>query len=554
MLKNLFISNYALIDNLEIEFSKGLNIITGETGAGKSVLLGALSLILGQRADASVLSDKKAKCIIEGTFDILECDFESFFAENNLDFDNTVILRREIIPTGKSRAFINDTPVNLDKIKELGEKLVDIHSQHNTLTLQDSAFQLDFIDAYAQHKSLLSDYQKALIIYSNTKVELEKLISEEEKAKSDQDYFQFQFNELDAARLLENEQNELEAEKELLAHAGEINTTIANCVNSLLYNDQPLIANLKEIEVSLQKILPYYNSLDELLQRIKSVNIEIKDIASELESKAHGVIINPDRIQEIDERLDLIYHFQQKHRVNSISELLAIKTQYENKILSITSLETKIIEQKGILDLLHKKLQSFSDSLSANRKKVKPIIEKGIVNVLKKLAMPESQIEIKIESLDHFGNKGRDKVNFLFNANKGGEIKPISKVASGGELSRLMLAIKSLITQHTLLPTVIFDEIDTGVSGEIAAKVGEIMRAMSSNMQVVAITHLPQIAAKGLAHYMVYKETDSTSTYTRIRQLSASERTNEIARMLSGDKVTKEALENAKVLINFNNN
>lgn len=554
MLKNLFISNYALIDNLEIEFTNGLNIITGETGAGKSVLLGALALILGQRADASVLSDKKNKCIIEGCFDIKECDFELFFADNNLDFDNIVILRREIVPSGKSRAFINDTPVNLDILKELGEKLVDIHSQHNTLTLQDSAFQLDFIDAYAQHKNLLLDYQRTLGIYNQTKAELDKLIAEEEKAKSDQDYFQFQFNELDAARLSENEQIELETEKNILTHAGEINSTIVNVINTLSYNENPVIANLKEIEISLQKILQHYGSIEELLLRIKSINIEIKDIAAELESKGQGVMIDPNRLQELEDRLDTIYHLQQKHRVNSVAELIAVKTQYENKILNITSLETKITEQKSALENLHKKLVSYSSSLTANRKKVKPIIEKGIAEALKKLAMPESQVEIKMETLDHFGNKGNDKLNFLFNANKGGELKPISKVASGGELSRLMLAIKSLITQHALLPTVIFDEIDTGVSGEIAAKVGEIMRMMSSNMQVIAITHLPQIAAKGLTHFLVYKETDATSTFTRMRQLSASERTNEIARMLSGDKVTKEALDNAKVLINFNNN
>lgn len=549
MLKNLSVTNYALIDSLEIEFSKGLNIITGETGAGKSVLLGALSMILGQRSDTSVLSDKSKKCIIEGSFDISDYGYESFFAENELDFEPIIMVRREISPNGKSRAFINDTPVNLDLLKEFGEKIVDIHSQHNTLTLQDSNFQLDFVDAFIQHKPLIENYQKTLKIFSQTKTDLEILVNAEEKAKTDLDYFKFQFDELESAWLSENEQPELETERDILTHAGEISSYISQAVNALDNGDQPVISVLKEIENSLQKASKYFPAIEEIKQRLSSSLIELKDISAELENTASGMNTNPQRLEEIENRLDAIYHLQQKHRVQTVGELIALKNSFEEKIANVSTLDTKISEKRNVLNRLHSELSEYAGKLSLNRQKAKEKIEKGIKDVLKKLAMPDSKIEVRIDPLESFGVKGKDKINFLFNANKGGEVKPIAKVASGGELSRLMLAIKSLITQKNLLPTIIFDEIDSGVSGDIAAKVGEIMKSMTDNMQVVVITHLPQIAGIGESHFLVYKEISKTSTFTRIKKLTNEERIYEIARMLSGDKVSEEALGNARVLI-----
>jgi DNA repair protein RecN (Recombination protein N) len=549
MLKNLFITNYALIDSLEIDFSRGLNIITGETGAGKSVLLGALSLILGQRADSTVLSDKSKKCIIEGSFDISGYGYEPFFAEKELDFDDIVVLRREISPNGKSRAFINDTPVNLELLKDFGEKIVDIHSQHTTLTLQGSTFQLDFVDAFIQHKPLLENYQKTLRIFNHTKTELESLIIAEEKAKSDLDYFQFQYDELESAHLIEDEQTDLETERDILTHAGEISTVIAHAVDILDNGELTVISMLKETESSLQKVAKYLPAVGELTQRLSSTLIELKDIASELESTVQGIHVSPQRLEELEARIDILYHFQQKHRVQTVGELITLKKSFEEKIANVFSLENKINEKRSDFDKFQTELTAYADQLSVNRQKAKEKIEKGIKEVLKKLAMPDSTIEIKIESLESFGIKGKDKINFLFNANKGGELKPIAKVASGGELSRLMLAIKSLITQKNLLPTIIFDEIDSGVSGEIAAKVGEILKSMTANMQVIVITHLPQIAGIGDSHFLVFKENGKSSTFTRIKKLNSEERIYEVARMLSGDTVSDEALGNAKVLI-----
>lgn len=550
MLKNLFITNYALIDSLEIQFSKGLNIITGETGAGKSVLLGALSMLLGQRADTTVLLDKNKKCIVEGSFDISDYGYETFFEENELDFDAVAVLRREISPNGKSRAFINDTPVNLEILKIFGEKIVDIHSQHNTLTLQDSNFQLDFVDAFVQHKPLLESYQQTLKVYNQTKAELESLVQDEEKAKADLDYFQFQFDELEAARLNENEQVELEAERDILSHAGEISMAINHALEIIDNSEITVISRLKEIESSLSKVTKYFSAADDVQQRLSSSIIELKDIASEMDNMLQGIHVNPQRLEEIENRLDTLYHLQQKHHVQTVEELIGLKKSFEEKIANVFSLDNRINEKRDSLKKIQDKLETYARDLSDNRKKAKGKIEQGIIGVLKKLAMSDSTIEVRIESVESFGFKGKDKVNFLFNANKGGELKPIAKVASGGELSRLMLAIKSLITQKNLLPTIVFDEIDTGVSGDIASKVGEIMKSMTVNMQVIVITHLPQIAGIGESHFLVFKESGKSATFTRIRKLDPEERVYEIARMLSGDTISKEALGNAKVLIN----
>jgi DNA repair protein RecN (Recombination protein N) len=549
MLSHLSISNYALIDELDISFSEGFTIITGETGAGKSILLGALSLILGQRADTQVLLDKKKKCVVEGTFNIKGYGLQNFFADNELDYEDHTVIRREINQNGKSRAFINDTPVNLDLLNELGENLVDIHSQHKTLTLQSSKFQLAFVDAYVQHDELLNSFGKEFTNYNKLKTELSGLLEKEKQSKSDQDYFQFQYDELNAAGLKEGEQESLEKELEFLNHSEEIKTNLTKASSSLTSGDYNLTSGFKEVENILRKMAALHPGLDEIAKRIESCNIELKDIATEIESIEQKIIYSPERINEINERLDIIYHLQQKHRVNTIKELIEIKDNISDKLSSITTLDIQIEKHKKQISVTENNLTAISEKLTKNRKKAIPLIEKGVMDVLKKLAMPNAEFNVSHSLLTEYNSYGKDKISFLFNANKGGELKELSKVASGGELSRLMLSIKSLISVKKLLPTIIFDEIDQGVSGDIADKVGSILKNISATMQVITITHLPQIAGKGTHHCMVYKETGQHTTFTKIKTLSEKERVTEIAKMLSGNDLTKAALENARSLL-----
>lgn len=550
MLSHLSISNYALIDELEIDFREGLTIITGETGAGKSILLGALSLILGKRADTQALLDKSKKCVVEGTFNIKDYGLHDFFSQNELDYENHTVIRREINQNGKSRAFINDTPVNLELLKELGESLIDVHSQHKTLTLQESKFQLSYIDSYIQHDDLLSDYRKDFILFNHLKSGLSELLEKESQSKSDQDYFQFQFDELNNANISdEEEQEKLEKELEMLNHSEEIKTNLSKASSALLSGDHNLTSEIKEISNILSKIAIIYPDVEEISKRIESCNIELKDIANEIESAEQKIIFSTERMIEINERLDLIYHLQQKHRVNTIKELIDVKNDISNKLNSITTLDLQIEKLKKQISETEKKLFDSSSKITNNRKKAIPQIEKGVVEVLKNLAMANAEFKIAHSLFNEYSINGKDKVTFLFNANKGGELKELSKVASGGELSRLMLSIKSLISVEKLLPTIIFDEVDQGVSGDIADKVGNILLKMSSAMQVITITHLPQIAGKGSSHLLVYKESDEKNTYTRITALKEKERISEIAKMLSGNELTKAALENAKALL-----
>ncbi|HNW99172.1 MAG TPA: DNA repair protein RecN [Bacteroidales bacterium] len=553
MLSHLSINNYVLIEKLEISFSEGLSIITGETGAGKSILLGALSLVLGQRADMQVLYDKTKKCFIEAAFKIKGYDLNSFFERNELDYDDNTVLRREVGANGKTRAFINDTPVTLELIRELGNMLIDIHSQHKTLTLQDSHFQLSYVDGYAQHDNLLNDFYKEFIIRNQLKLKLYSLEETEKKSLSDKDYFQFQFDELDSAKLLNNEQTELESELAILNHAEEIQQYFSNASASLTEGEQNIYSGISEIFSLLNKASALYPAATELAKRMESCKIEIKDIADEIELLSLKINHDPSRQQEISERLDVIYRLQQKHRVNTVDELLVIMNDYSEKLLSITSLTSQIEKIKKEIEASENILKTVSEKISKNRKKSIVQIEKGVTSVLQKLGMPNAEFEIECFELPDYNAFGQDKVTFLFNANKGGEKKEVSKVASGGELSRLMLAIKSLISQKKLLPTIIFDEIDQGVSGEIADKVGSIMKNMSDTMQVITITHLPQIASKGDSHFLVYKESDKKSAFTKIKLLEKNERISEIAKMLSGDELTKAAVENAKVLLKTKN-
>ncbi|MBN2756314.1 MAG: DNA repair protein RecN [Bacteroidales bacterium] len=550
MLKSLSIKNYALIDKIEIDFFNGFSIITGETGAGKSILLGALSLILGQRADTGILKDKEKKCVIEGSFYIKGYQLESFFIENEIEYENESILRREISPNGKSRAFINDLPVNLNLLKDIGLQLVDIHSQHQSLNLNNSIFQLNVIDVFASNSKILTEYQSNFINYIKTKSELEKITELATKTKADFDFFNFQYNEIENAKLQEGEQESLEEEAKTLNNSEEIQSNLSNIFNLLSENEISVINALKDAQHSVEKISKFSDKIDELAKRINSVNIEIKDIAAEVELIAGDIVFDSERVEIINQRLDLIYALQQKHKVKSVFELTEIKNNLEINLLEINSYDEKIKKLTQELEELTNKLNANSKELSEKRKNAFAEIENYIFNQLIQLGMPNSKFKIEHNFTEDFTKNGRDKIKFLFSANKNTDIQDIAKVASGGEISRLMLSIKSLLSKSSGLPTIIFDEIDTGVSGEIADKMGSIMEQMSYGMQVVNITHLPQVAAKGNKHYLVYKNDDENNSSTGIKLLSKEERLQEIAKMLSGENITKEAIENAKVLLN----
>ncbi len=549
MLKHLTIENYALIEKLDISFSDGLSIITGETGAGKSIILGALSLILGQRADTTVLFDKNKKCVVEGNFNIKDYELQDFFADNELDYEDNALIRREINPQGKSRTFINDTPVNLNQLKELTEKLVDIHSQHKTFELNSNDFQLMIVDNFAEHSDKIKDYRKHYGEYQHILKKLEELSEKERSAKADYDYFQFLFDELDKALLVEGEQADAENELKTLNNAENIKSGLARAIFALSGSDSNLISGLSEVAAILNQLSKYSNDIEDLSKRIAAAGIELKDIAFETENLAEKIVYDPQRIEELEQRLDMIYRLQQKHRVSTVEELILIKEELSGKIGNITSIDTQINALKKEADDAYLKLLEKAGKISAKRSSVKEQIEKRITGLLKQLGMPDSVFVIEQEKNEVPGINGIDKVKFLFTANKGSEPAEISRIASGGELSRLMLSIKSVISQRRLLPTIVFDEIDTGVSGEVAVKVGNILQQMAANMQVITITHLPQIAGKAGAHYFVYKKIKENTTKTYIRQLSEDERITEIANMLSGNKESEAALSTARELL-----
>jgi DNA repair protein RecN (Recombination protein N) len=549
MIKHLSIQNYALIDKLDVDFSDGLTIITGETGAGKSILLGALGLIAGNRADTQSLQDKTKKCIVEASFNIKEYVLKDFFWANELDYETITNIRREITPEGKSRAFINDTPVTLTQLKGLAERLVDIHSQHQTLTINGSEFQLSVVDAYAKHADTLTEYGTHYKQFKTLEKALNELIAKETQAKKDLDYFQFQFNELDEANLKAGEQLELEQELESLNNAEDIKLNLSKAAVGLNGGEQNLLSSLNEIKAILASIAKFKPEINELSTRITSSYIELKDISNELESIEQDIVYDPKRIEVLTAQLDSIYRLQQKHQVKTIEELIAIKDELSNKLLEFSSLESEIEKTKKELDTIQKQLLTLSKKIAANRKKEIPKIEKEIASLLASLSMPNAQLKVEHIDTEVLGQNGTDKVNFLFSANKGSDFKDLNKVASGGELSRLMLSIKSLIAQLTALPTIIFDEIDTGVSGDVADKVGSIMNTMAKAMQVITITHLPQIASKGQSHLFVYKEDKNDKTYSNIKKLTNEERVQEIAKMLSTGTPTAAAISNAKELL-----
>jgi DNA repair protein RecN (Recombination protein N) len=549
MLTHLSIQNYALIRQLEIDFTPGFTVITGETGAGKSILLGALNLMLGKRAETQVLFDKTKKCIVEGMFTIAQYNLHEFFAANDLEYDNQAIVRREIGVNGKSRAFINDTPVNLDLLKDFAGQLIDIHSQHQTVTLNDANFQLSVIDNFAGISDLVKKYRVLYQHCIQLKDQLDLLVQQENKSKSEQDYFEFLFKELDSAKFTAGEQEQLEGDLKVINHAEEIKSHLNFSSQSIGGEELGILTKLNEVRSNLNQISGFSDALKELASRLEGSYIELSDILNEIDKIADSVVYQPEKANEIKERLDLIYHLQNKHRVNSIEDLLLLKEELNTKLNNIASIEDKI-KTLGA-ELLQKEQEVIKEAkkISDLRKKHFTLIEKEIEATLSELGMPHARFSIFQQLIEFPGKDGFDTVKFLFNANKGGELQEMSKVASGGELSRLMLAVKSLISQKNLLPTIIFDEIDIGVSGQVADKVGTILSKLSAAMQVIAITHLPQIAGKGNTHFFVYKETDSNTTKTEIKVLNPDERIIEIAKMLSGEDVTPASVESAKHLI-----
>jgi DNA repair protein RecN (Recombination protein N) len=549
MLKSLSVENYALIEKADVIWRDGFSVITGETGSGKSILLGALSLIQGNRADVKVLKNPERKCVVEAEFDISNYSLQSFFDENDLDFDNICIIRREISPNGKSRAFINDVPAPLSVLKSLTAYLIDIHSQHATLLLSQDEFQLQVLDALADTGSIRNEYTLLFRDFSTKKKNLSELLSKLESQNSNKDYLEFQLNQLREANFSENEQSELEDELAKLSHISELKEVLEKTQWHLTEKEDSICASLHEVSGKMQELSTVYEETNEWGKGLGNALIELKEIAREVESRLADVTIDPQRIEFIHNRLDLIYTLEKKHKVDDIKGLLSLQNNFEKELELIENSDEAVNELKACIEEQRKELEQLSNTLTLQRKKAKQPLEQSICDILHGLGIPNAKFEAEFEELADFSANGKDKITFLFSANKNGSLQSISNVASGGELSRVMLALKSILSKHENLPTIILDEIDTGVSGEVADKMGELMKKMGEYMQVVSITHLPQIAAKCSTHFKVYKEDDEESTVSHIIELSEEERIKEIAQMLSGSNLTEVAIENAKVLM-----
>lgn len=550
MLSNLSIKNYTLIDRLNTSFTNGFTCITGETGAGKSILLGGLSLVLGKRADLSTLRNKGEKCIIEGEFEISSYNLRSFFADNDLDYEDTTIIRREILPSGKSRAFINDTPVNLDILSRLGGRLIDVHSQHQTLQLADNEFQFKVIDSLANTNDLLKDYTDKLKSYQNTSKELLKLIDFQSNAIKEHEYNSFLLNELQKAGLQEGMLAQLEEQYEQLSNIETIVEQLSRA-NHLLTDDQMgvlnLISELKQVASKLSGFGVAYESLD---QRIQSVFIEIDDLSSEIQDLSENAEMNPRLLEEVNSKLQSLYDLQKKHGVQEITALLQIKEELSIKVDATENIESTIAAKQEELALQEKELTKLATSISKERQKVIPNLISQLQEQLSSLGMPSARFKIDLPPAKDFKANGKDELLFLFSANRGTDFGDLKKVASGGELSRIMLTIKAILAKYESLPTMMFDEIDTGVSGEISNRMGDIMHEMSKTMQIFSITHLPQVASKGDHHYKVYKEDNKNSTYTNMKELTPDERVVELAEMLGGKELSDSAMAHARQLLN----
>lgn len=554
MLQSIHIQNYALIDKLDIDFMPGFSVITGETGAGKSIILGAIGLLLGQRADMKAIKNGASKCIVEARFHIVSYGLESFFNELDLEYDpEECILRREVSANGKSRAFINDTPASLAQMKALGEKLIDIHSQHQNLLLNKEGFQLTILDILAQDDKQLASYKQMYADYRNTCKELDTLIGQAEKSKQDEDYLRFQLEQLEEAGLRNGEQAELEQEAETLSHAEDIKAGLYRAGMLIDNTDSySILSQTKECIQTLQGISSVYPSASEWSERLQSCYIELKDIAHDLSSAEEDVEFNPERLDYVNQRLNLIYNLQQKHRADSIEELIDLAKNYQKQLNDIASFDDRISGLRAEKDTLYSKVLEQAALLTRLRTGAAHLIEEQMKKLLVPLGMPNVRFAVELTSRKEPDINGMDNVTFLFSANKNGTLQNVASIASGGEIARVMLSLKAMIAGAVKLPTIIFDEIDTGVSGSIAEKMALIMRDMGNqNRQVISITHLPQIAARGTTHYKVYKEDTDTGTNSYIRKLTPDERIHEIAHMLSGSTLTEAALNNARALLSL---
>lgn len=549
MLKQLSIKNFALIDHLKVDFNDGFSIITGETGAGKSIILGALGLILGKRADLSLLKSNEAKCVIEGEFEIGNYSLVSFFKEQDLDYESDTILRREIYPSGKSRAFVNDIPVTLAVLSALGKQLIDIHSQHETLQLAETKFQFQLLDAFSNNTKILVNYSQKLNYYSGLKKELEALITEQKEAKLQYDYNLFLLNELREAQLKLDEQEELELTLDKLNNVEAIKRHISEAVALATQEEVGIAIRLNSFRQHLAKLTAFSSEYSDLFDRISSMEIELNDIVDELERSNEAVNLSPDELEAYNHRLQLLYDLQKKHGVSSNQELLLLQEKLAIKVDTVDNESVFLEAKQEELNKVENELQQLANQLHSNRVAAIPGFTTNLEERAKRLSMPNTRFKIAINQTQIFSSMGQDELKFMFSANRGADFESLKKVASGGEMSRIMLAVKALLSQYTKLPSIIFDEIDTGVSGEVSNKIAAMMLEMSENMQVIAITHLPQLAAKGTYHYKVYKTDSDKQTLTSIKKLTKEERINELAEMLSGKQVVHSAIEHAKQLL-----
>ena len=550
MITSLYIENFALIEKLSIPFSEGFSIITGETGAGKSILLGALGLALGKRADLTSLRNKEEKCIIEAHFQISKYNLQPFFETNDLDYEDDTIIRREILPSGKSRAFVNDSPVNLQQLQDLSVYLIDIHSQHETRELSEEDFQFRIIDSIAGNTETLSKYNSLLKFYKSSQTLLNNLNSRLGDALKEQDYNLFLLEELLSAKLKPGEQEELESLYSKLNNVEFIRENLDKSIAVANEERFGILQNLKEFKASIQKIAPLSEEFLSVSERANSVIIEFSDIVSELEQLSETVTGDPEQLELANQKLQLIYNLQKKHQVANVDELLLIQHDLDNKAVSVSELEEQIKHREEEIESTSAELDELALKIHENRKRSIPVLSQKLIEILEQLGMPNVRFNIEVDLVSQYFSNGKDELRFLFSANKGSDFGLLKKVASGGEMSRIMLAVKSILAQYSKLPTIIYDEIDTGVSGEIANKMGDIMKAMSNNMQVFSITHLPQIAAKGNHHFKVFKSVSGNQTQSELKLLATDERVVEIAQMLSGSVVSDSAINHAKALLN----
>ena len=549
MLTSLTIKNYALIDMLKVNFDGAFNIITGETGAGKSIILGALELMLGKRADLSLLRNKTQKCVVEGIFNVESYRLAEYFEKFDLDYEHVSIFRREITPSGKSRAFINDTPVNLTVMQQMASRLIDIHSQHQSLDLGNQIFQLRLVDIVAGVGKELKSYKDVFAEFNDVRIKLGQLKEKAEKEKLELDYLEFQWNQLEESKFVDGEQEQLEEEQEFLSHAEEIKSIFSNLQEILEGNERSLLSELKSGIGLLNKAGTYLKDAEALADRLESSYLELKDISEDVERISENTDVNPQQLEFVKDRLDLLYSLQQKHHVSSIRELIDLKNNFEKQIGNIAEYDDEISKLEKRQTQLNEQLHGAAQKLTQKRQNSFQKINKDVKDTLQQLGMPHARFQIELSEKTDFSPTGKDEISFLFSANRGGEMDEISKVASGGETSRLMLALKAIIATKNELPTIIFDEIDSGISGEIALKMGNILKEFSKHTQIINITHLPQIAGKGDAHFVVYKEERSSETFTSIRRLNDDERVVEIASLLSGENPSESALHAAKELI-----